>query len=77
MNLKKKLQTFDSVYFRGRSHFEEDGTQNCLVFQPIYRYFKRVAGAGTGNYIYCCKSKDCLIKILQLLLQVIIASMHN
>ena len=31
----KKLQTFDSIYFRGRSHFEEDGTQNYLVFQPI------------------------------------------
>ena len=24
----------------GKSHFEEDGTQNYLVFQPIYRYFK-------------------------------------
>ena len=23
----KKLQTFDSIYFRGESHFEEDGTQ--------------------------------------------------
>ena len=25
-NKLKKLQTFDSVYFRGKSHFEEDGT---------------------------------------------------
>ena len=24
----------------GKSHFEEDGTQNYLVFQPINRYFK-------------------------------------
>ena len=31
----KKLKTFDSSYFRGKSHFEEDGTQNYLVFQPI------------------------------------------
>ena len=31
----KKLKTFDSNYFRGKSHFEEDGTQNYLVFQPI------------------------------------------
>ena len=53
----KKLQTFDSIYFRGKSHFEEDGTQNDLVFQPMYRYFKRVAGVGTGNYIYFWKSK--------------------
>ena len=42
----KKLQTFDSSYFRGKSHFEEDGTQNCLVFQPINRYFKI-----SGKYI--------------------------
>ena len=35
-----KLKTFDSSYFIGKSHFEEDGTQNYLVFQPMYRYFK-------------------------------------
>ena len=34
-----KLQTFDSSYFQGKSHFEDDGTQNHLVFQPMYRYF--------------------------------------
>ena len=27
-----KLKTFDSSYFIGKSHFEEDGTQNYLVF---------------------------------------------
>ena len=26
-----------------KSHFEEDGTQNYLVFQSIQRYFKEVA----------------------------------
>ena len=35
----KKLKTFGLIYFRGKSHFEEDGTQNNLVFQPIKRYF--------------------------------------
>ena len=35
----KKLKTFDSIYFRSKSHFEEDSTQNYLVFQPIQRYF--------------------------------------
>ena len=35
----KKLQTFDSIYFRGKCHFEEDGAQNYLVFQPMHRYF--------------------------------------
>ena len=39
-NELKKLKTFDSRYFIGKSHFEEDGTQNYLVFQPMYRYFK-------------------------------------
>ena len=36
----KTLKTFYSSYFRGKSHFEEDGTQNYLVFQPISRYFQ-------------------------------------
>ena len=48
----KKLQKFDAAYFRGKSHFEEDGIQNYLVFQPMYRYFKRIADVGSGNYIY-------------------------
>ena len=30
-----KLQEFDSSYFGGKSHFEDD-TQNYLVFQPMY-----------------------------------------
>ena len=48
----KKLKTFDSRYFIGKSHFEDNGTQNYLVFQPMYRYFRRVIGISTGNYIY-------------------------
>ena len=36
----KKLKTLDLSYFIGKSHFEEDGAQNYLVFQPIKRYFK-------------------------------------
>ena len=42
-NELKKLKPFDSSYFIGKSHFEEDGTQNYLVFQPISRYFKAIA----------------------------------
>ena len=34
-NELKKLETFDSIYFRGKSHFEDDGTQNYLVFQTV------------------------------------------
>ena len=34
-NELKKLKTSDPSYFRGKSHFDEDVTQNYLVFQPI------------------------------------------
>ena len=34
-NELKKLQTFDLIYFRGKSHFEEAGRKNYLVFQPM------------------------------------------
>ena len=53
-NNVKKLQKFDSSYFRGKGHFEEDGVQNYLVFQPIRRYFKIIAHI---KYISSCKSK--------------------
>ena len=56
-NELKKIKTFDSSYFKGKSHFEEDATQNYLVFQPVQRYFKRIACVGSGNYIYFWKSK--------------------
>ena len=51
-NELKKLEKFDAANIRGKSHFEEDGTQNYLVFQPTYRYFRRIIGTGSGNYIY-------------------------
>ena len=51
-NELKKLKAFDSGYFIAKSHFEEDGTQNYLVFQATYRYFKRVAGVVNGDYIF-------------------------
>ena len=31
--------------------------QNYFVLQPMYKYFKRIAGVGTGDYIYYWKSK--------------------
>ena len=39
----KKLEIFDSIYLHGQSHFKDDGTQNHLVFQTAYRYFKTVS----------------------------------
>ena len=51
-----KLKTFDSGYFNG-SHFEEDGTQNYLVFQLIYRYFEVFSITQYLEYVSEWKSK--------------------
>ena len=51
-----KLRTFDSSYFIGKSHFDENGTQNYLVFQPIIRCFK-VNTITNTDYISWWKSK--------------------
>ena len=37
--------------------FGEDGIQNYLVFQPMRRYFKTIAGVRNSSYIYYWKSK--------------------
>ena len=39
-NSINKLKTFDLKYFRGKNRFENDGTQNHLVFQQRTWYFK-------------------------------------
>ena len=44
----KKLETFDSICFCGKSHFEDDGTRNYLVFQATYRYFKTYSFNGSN-----------------------------
>ena len=53
-NELNKLKIFDSSYFIGKSHFEEDGTQNYLVFQPLNKYFKVIANT---DYVSSWKSK--------------------
>ena len=53
-NELNKLKTFDSGYFIGKNYFEEDGTQNYLVFEPIIMYFKVITNT---NYISSWKSK--------------------
>ena len=50
-----KLKTFDSSYFIDKSHFEEEGTQNYLLFQRIVRCFKVITT--TADYIASWKSK--------------------
>ena len=56
INLKSVKHLFQ-FYFRGKSHSEDDGTQNDFVFQPIKRCFKVITGVGNGRYIYYWKSK--------------------
>ena len=59
--------------FIGKSHFEEDGTQNYLVFQPLNKYFKIIANKNIFHRGYL---KDYLMKILSLLLYLIIVLLN-
>ena len=50
-----KLQAFYSSYFRGKDNFDDDGTQNYLVFQPMYSFFgavKLVKNSNKDKYKY-------------------------
>ena len=38
-----KLKTFDSSYLIGKSDFDENGTQNYIVFQLLNKYFKLIS----------------------------------
>ena len=68
----KKLQTFDSSYFNGKNYFDEDGTQNYLVFLLISRYFKSMK-----NISHHGSLKGYLMKLLQLVLLLIIVLLHG
>ena len=50
------LKTFDLSYFCGKNHFEEDGTQNWFIFQPMGRYLE-VVYTNDINYVLSWKSK--------------------
>ena len=53
-NELNKLKDFEPSYFISKSHFEEDGTQNYLVFQPLNKYFKVITN---NDYVSSWKSK--------------------
>ena len=55
-NELKKLKTFYLSYFIRKNYFGEYGTQNYLVFQPIYRCFK-INAIDITNYVLSWKSK--------------------
>ena len=64
-NKLNKLKTFDSGYFIEKIHFEEDGTQNYLVFHPIYRYFKLFSSTHYPEYASEWKSKGLSSEIIK------------
>ena len=52
----KKLEKFDAAYFRGKNYFDSDGTQNYLVLQPMYKYFKTFT-ENNNIFIFSWESK--------------------
>ena len=52
----KKLKIYDLSYFRGKNHFEEGGTQNWFVFQPMGKFLK-IAYTNNINYVLSWQSK--------------------
>ena len=69
--VKKNTGTLDSIYFRGKSHFKEDGAQNYLIFQPMY-IFKRLVVLVVMYIFIFGNLKVCAMKELILLLHLII-----
>ena len=57
------LKNFDLSYFIGKSHFDEDGTQNYLAFQPIIRYFKLIKNT---DYVSSWKFKGLSAESIKL-----------
>ena len=77
-NELKKLKTVDSSCFKRKSHFEEDGTQNYLIFQPIQRYFKKELQVLVVVIIYTFGNlKVYLMKGLILILHVTTVLLQN
>ena len=61
-NELNKLKRFDSKYFIGKSHFEENRTQDYLVFQPLNKYFKVIANT---DYVSSWKSKGLSVEVIK------------
>ena len=71
-NELNRLKTFNSSYFIGKSHFEEqNGARNYLVFQPIVRYFNGITNI-MMIILHHGNLKDYLLKLLNHLLRLII-----
>ena len=61
--LKQRKDTINDLqrvasYFRGKNYFDsDDGTQNYLVFQPMYKYFNTSVKNST-TYVSTRESKE-------------------
>ena len=55
-NELKNLNTFDFDYFQGKNYFDEDGSQNYYIIQPISKYLK-VAYVSDINYTLSWKCR--------------------
>ena len=65
-NEQKKLQKFDTAYFRAKNYFDgNDGAQSSLVFQVGEKYFKINSGSNSSK-IEIWKSKDLSSQFLSL-----------
>ena len=60
--LKQRGDTINDLeraasYFKGKNYFDsDDGTQNYLVFQPLYKYFN-TSVKGSPTYVSSWESK--------------------
>ena len=54
-NELKKIEALDLSYYRGKSNFEDDGTQNQLKLQRMQRYFK--LASNNSSLVSSWKSK--------------------
>ena len=61
-NELKKLKTYDACYFIGKSHFEDDGTKNYLVFQVVSKYFKTVSA---NDLLICTNILDMVLDLME------------
>ena len=71
----KKHQTSDLRYLNGRMQFDNDGSQNNLIFKKIYNTFTKPSG--DTETIVVWSPKDCQMEALSLLLHPVIVLLHD
>ena len=49
---KLKIETFDTSYFIDKSYFDDEGSQNYLMFRILFKSFKRSVRSRYHNSCY-------------------------